>query len=167
MTQEYLNDDQIALQLAEVVRSYATEQDNVPFLSGDLRKSIIVELYGPGVAVISSNLPYARAVHDGRPQITIRPKKRTGALVFWKDSEKRGDPFPDGELFAEAVKAGELIVTKKVVQPARPANPFIKRAFVKLADNGAEFLRPQVKEATFKTIQEMLKPFKGIKFEET
>lgn len=76
--------DKIALLIAERTREIATRQENVPFWRGDLRKSIVAELTKKGTATISSNMPYARAVHDGRPAIVIRPQKKSTEIQDWK-----------------------------------------------------------------------------------
>jgi len=102
-----INPDQVVLQIAEIIREIATRQGNVPFWRGDLRKSIVTQLVGSGKATIGSNLPYARAVHDGRPAITIKPKKKK-ALAFFIGNKK--------------------IVRKSVYQPARKAKPFLTNA---------------------------------------
>ena len=106
-----------ALQIAEKLRAHATEQGNVPFDTGDLRKSHVVEPYGTTDALVSANTPYARAVHDGRPAITIKPKNKKA--LFWK-----GASHP----------------VKAVNQPARKGNPWLERASTKLANEGFDFL---------------------------
>lgn len=118
-----LTDLQIALQVAEKLREIATRQGNVPFDKGDLRKSHIVEPLGEDAAILSANTPYARAVHDGRPAIIIKPKKRKA--LKWKG--------PDGPMFAKSVK-----------QPARKANPWLARAVAELEREGLTFLAPQI-----------------------
>jgi hypothetical protein len=123
----------IALIIAERVREVATRQDTVPFLTGDLRKSIIVAKTGPGRATISSNLPYARAVHDGRPAVTIRPKRKKA--LFWK---------------------GAAHPVKLVKQPARKGRPFLMEAAAEVAaDLG--FLRKFVGESVLSEIRQDLK----------
>lgn len=103
----------IALALGEAVREIATRQENIPFKTGDLRKSITVCPAGPGRATVGSNLPYARAVHDGRPRITIRPKNKKA--LRWK---------------------GAAHPVKQVTQPARDGRPFLKEAARELANKG-------------------------------
>ncbi len=104
-----------ALMIAERLRDHATRQGNVPFDKGDLRKSHVVEPHGRDGAILSANTPYARAVHDGRPAITIKPKRKK-ALKF-----KGG--------FAKSAK-----------QPARKGNPWLARAVADLEREGAGFL---------------------------
>jgi hypothetical protein len=81
---DVMDADKIALLIAERTREIATRQENVPFWRGDLRKSIVAELTKKGTATISSNMPYARAVHDGRPAIVIRPQKKSTEIQDWK-----------------------------------------------------------------------------------
>lgn len=116
-----LNPQQIALQIAEKLREIATRQGNVPFDKGDLRKGHVVEPHGNDGAILSANTPYARAVHDGRPAITIKPKRGKG--LFWK-----GADHPVGA----------------VHQPARKGNPWLARAVQQIEDEGLDFLSPQI-----------------------
>jgi len=134
--------NQVAMLIAEKVREIATRQGNVPFLTGDLRKSVISRSLGGGRAVITSNLPYARAVHDGRPAITIRPKKK-GGILAWRKDGKRG-PLPKGKAFSAAVKSGEVIVARKVHQKARAGRPFITDAARQVEKQGYDFLEPML-----------------------
>jgi len=103
----------IALSLAEHLREIATRQGNIPFRTGDLRKSIVAQQGALGRAWVGSNLPYARAVHDGRPAVTIKPKK--GKALSWQ---------------------GAAHPVKKVHQPPRKGNPFLSRAAEELARDG-------------------------------
>lgn len=111
---------QIALQVAERVRDVATNQDLIPFLSGDLRKSIFAFLVSPGEASVGSNLSYARAVHDGRKALTIKPKNKK--VLAWKG--------PDGK----------MIFAKKVFQPAREGRPFLLNAISIIEGENFAFL---------------------------
>lgn len=113
---------QIALQIAYKLDEIATRQGNVPWDTGELQKSHVVEPRGAHDALLSANTPYARAVHDGRPAITIKPKKRKGAL-FWKGA-------------AHPVRA--------VHQPARKGNPWLARAVAELERDGLDFLAPKI-----------------------
>ncbi len=118
-----LNTTQIVLQIAEKVREIATRQGNVPFKTGDLRKSHVVHMLSETSAEVGSNLPYARAVHDGRPAITIRPKNGK-ALKF-----KIG---------------GETFFAKSVRQKARAGKPWLADAAQELRREGLGFLEKQV-----------------------
>jgi hypothetical protein len=147
----------IALKLIEVT----TRQDNIPFDRGDLRKSInetgIAE-EGRDVVVIGSNLEYARAVHDGRPALVIRPKKAK-MLAWWKNRQK-GDaykPFPTGKAFHDAILAGEIGIAKEVHQPARPANPYFARAVKTMADEGFDFLADDLREEVIRELERELR----------
>ena len=116
-----LNMQMIALRVAEKLREIATRQGNVPFDKGDLRKAHVVEPSGTDDAILSVNTPYARAVHDGRPAITIKPKKRKG--LYWK-----GANHP----------------VKSVRQPARKGDPWLVRAVEELEREGQDFLAPEL-----------------------
>ncbi len=116
-----LNAQQITLQVAERLRDHATRQGNVPFDRGDLRKSHVVEPHGQDGAVLAANTPYARAVHDGRPALTIKPKGKKA--LKWKGA-------------AHPVRA--------VHQPARAANPWLARAVAALEAEGLGFLAPAI-----------------------
>lgn len=115
----------LALQIAEKLREIGTRQGNVPFDKGDLRKAHVVEPDGADDALLSAKTPYARAVHDGRPAITIRPKR--GKALFWK-----GADHP----------------VKSVRQPARKGDPWLARAVEDLEREGVGFLAPEIGEAT-------------------
>jgi hypothetical protein len=86
---------------------------NVPVLTGTLRRSIshnVTAAAGNVTATVSAKTPYARAIEEGRPEVTILPKKGK-YLVFEID--------------------GEVIFARKVVQPARAAQPYLKPAITK------------------------------------
>ena len=100
-----MNFQWITLRLGEKLREIATRQGNVPFDKGDLRKAHVVEPHGSQDAIVSANTPYARAVHDGRPAITIKPKK--GKALHWK---------------------GAAHPVRSVKQPARKGDPWLQRA---------------------------------------
>ncbi len=136
----------IGLKLVEIT----TRQSNIPFYRGDLRKSItsqVIERKGDTVVIVGSNLVYARAVHDGRPAITIRPK-RAKILAWWTspDKQRRNTPFPQGKAFGRAVKNGEIRIAKEVHQSARAGNPFLSRALKTLQQEGFEFVRQDLNE---------------------
>jgi hypothetical protein len=86
---------------------------NAPVLSGNLRRSIshqVTAAAGNITATVSAKTPYARAIEEGRPEVTILPR-RGKYLVFEID--------------------GELVFARKVVQPARAAKPYLKPALTK------------------------------------
>jgi phage gpG-like protein len=118
-----MNLQRITLQIAEKLREIATRQGNVPFDKGDLRKSHVVEPSGDTDAILSANTPYARAVHDGRPAITIKPKRKKA--LAWK---------------------GARHPAKSVKQPARKGNPWLARAVQELEQEGLGFLEPEFGE---------------------
>jgi hypothetical protein len=123
----------IALLVAERLRELATRQGIIPFWRGDLRKSIYAKLIGPGTAAVGSNLPYARAVHDGRPAVTIRPKRKKA--LFW-----RGAAHP----------------VKKVVQPPRKGKPFFRWAMADMQRGGFDFLLPHVEKQIDQRLKDVL-----------
>jgi hypothetical protein len=120
-----INTKALVLQIAEKVREIATRQGNVPFDKGDLRKSHVVHLLSETSAEVGSNLPYARAVHDGRPALTIRPKNGK-ALKF--------------------TSGGKTIFAKAVHQKARKGRPWLAEAAQELGREGLGFLEGQITE---------------------
>ena len=129
----------LALRIAERLRVIATRQGNVPFDKGDLRQSHIVEPYGTSGARLSANTPYARAVHDGRPAITIRPKRKRA--LAWK-------------------RAAHPVAS--VRQPARKGAPWLKRAAEELEREGLAFLAPEIGRAAVADFERALRA-KGIR----
>lgn len=111
----------ISLKVAERLRGYATDPGFAPVLSGELRKSHVVQPYGATDALLSANTPYAAAVHEGRAAITIRPKSRKA--ILWSGA-------------AHPVRA--------VHQPARVGNPWMRRAVEALSRDGLGFLEPDL-----------------------
>ncbi len=71
---------------------------------GELRRSISVSSQGD-TAIVGTNKAYARAVHEGRKAVIIRPKKKR-ALVW----------------------SGGNRLAKRVFQPARSGRPFFRDA---------------------------------------
>jgi phage gpG-like protein len=71
---------------------------------GELRRSISVSGLDGG-AVVGTNKAYARAVHEGRKAIIIRPKKKRA--LAWNEGNS---------------------AAKRVYQPARSGNPFFRNA---------------------------------------
>ncbi len=118
--------DVVILQVAERLRDKATD-DEIPFLTGDLRKSIQTDLIGFGTASIGSNLSYARAVHDGRPAITIKPNLSKNP----RNPKKARLRFQVG---------GKVVFAKSVKQPARKGKPFLRDAAKEMDDEGYDFL---------------------------
>ncbi|UTS79559.1 hypothetical protein [Phaeobacter piscinae] len=116
-----MNLQRISLKVAEKLREIATRQGNVPFEKGDLRKAHVVEPSGTEDAILAANTPYARAVHDGRPALTIKPKRKKA--LAWK-----GGRHP----------------AKSVKQPARKGNPWLARAVDELEREGLDFLAPEL-----------------------
>jgi hypothetical protein len=109
------------LMIAEKLREIATREGNVPFKTGDLRKAHVVEPIGETDALVSVNTPYARATHDGRPKITIKPKRKKA--LAWSGGEHPA---------------------KSVTQPAREGTPWLSDAVTELTDEGLDFLAPDI-----------------------
>lgn len=134
-----LNRQFLALKIAEKLREIATRQGNVPFDKGDLRKAHVVEPHGVHDAILSANTPYARAVHDGRPAITIKPKR--GKALHWK---------------------GARHPVKSVKQPARKGNPWLTRAVAELEQEGLGFLAQDIGQDVADDLSEALRA-RGLK----
>lgn len=116
-----INKQRVCLLTAEKLREIATRQGVVPFDKGDLRKSHVVQPVGADNARVGTNMPYARAVHDGRPALVIRPK--TAKALF----------FP-----------GLKHPVRAVHQPARVGKPWLRQSVGILAREGLSFLAPIV-----------------------
>lgn len=111
----------VCLLVAEKLREVATRQGIVPFDKGDLRKSHVVQPVGADNARLGTNMPYARAVHDGRPALVIRPKSAK-ALFF----------------------PGLSHPVREVHQKARAARPWMQQSIGIMAREGLSFLVPIV-----------------------
>lgn len=127
----------IVLQIAERIRANALRNNRVPILTGDLRKSIQQYLLGPKSAAVGSNISYARAVHDGRGEVTIRPKK--AKVLAWKDP-----------------KTGQMVFRKKAVQPSREGQPFLLEAAQDVQDEGFSFLNPLLQRHGAQSLQDAI-----------
>jgi len=146
-----MNADKISYLIAERVREIATRQGNIPFLKGDLRKSIVLHYEGQGKTTIGSNLPYARAVHDGRPAITITPninKNPPRGYRKHKNPNRATLKFTIG---------GKVIFAKKVHQKKRKGKPFIKNAITEMKQNDFAWLEHQTSEEISRYIEKQLK----------
>lgn len=100
----------IAARTAQRIRAIVVKE-TVPFRTGELRKSIHVSRLGSGY-LVGTNKVYARAVHEGRKAMIIRPKN--GKALYWK---------------------GAAHPVKKVFQKARKGKPFFRDAVRIFADN--------------------------------
>ena len=108
---------QVALRIAHRIRAIAIREKLVPVgkpdpdsgkrTGGELRKSIHVSSV-PGGAMVGTNKVYARAVHEGRQALIIRPRRRKA--LRWKGGD------------------GNYLFAKKVFQPARKGRPFFRSA---------------------------------------
>ena len=107
----------VALRIAHRIRAIAIQEKLVPVgkpdpdsgkrTGGELRKSIHVSSV-PGGAMVGTNKVYARAVHEGRQALIIRPRRRKA--LRWKGGD------------------GKYLFAKKVFQPARKGRPFFRSA---------------------------------------
>ena len=107
----------VALRIAHRIRAIAIREKLVPVgkpdpdsgkrTGGELRKSIHVSSV-PGGAMVGTNKVYARAVHEGRQALIIRPRRRKA--LRWKGGD------------------GKYLFAKKVFQPARKGRPFFRSA---------------------------------------
>lgn len=129
-----MNLQRLSLKIGEKLREIATRQGTVPFDKGDLRKAHVVEPLGTDGAQVAVKTPYARAVHDGRPAIVIRPKRRK-ALV-WN---------------------GGASAAKSVVQPKREGRPWLRDAVETLEAEGLDFLAPDIGEEAAEELADALR----------
>ncbi|MDD3580801.1 MAG: hypothetical protein PHW74_07260 [Desulfobacca sp.] len=140
--------NRLALLIAERLQERGTIQGRIPFLTGDLRKSIQAQLIGQGLAVVGSILPYARAVHDGRPALTIRPRRKKA--LYWEGRTVGSRYFP-----------GAPHPLQKVFQPARKGKPFLRQAAEEMERTGFDFLveplKNQVSAALSKYLPRQIK----------
>jgi phage gpG-like protein len=106
----------VALRIAHRIRAIAIKENLVPVgrpdpdspkkTGGELRKSIHVSQTGDG-AMVGTNKVYARAVHEGRKAMVIRPKRKKA--LRWK-------------------RGGNFVFAKQVFQPKREGKPFFRNA---------------------------------------
>jgi hypothetical protein len=106
----------IALRIAHRIRAIAIAERLVPVgrpdadspkrTGGELRKSIHVSAFGDG-AIVGTNKVYARAVHEGRRAMIIRPKRKKA--LRW-------------------MRGGKEMFSGKVFQRARKGKPFFRDA---------------------------------------
>ncbi len=109
--------NRLALRIAHRVQAIAIREGMVPVgkpdpddtkrTGGDLRKSLRVSSLGAGSAVLGTNLAYARAVHEGRPALVIRPRK--ARALRW-------------------CRGGQAHFARRVFQPKRAGRPFLRNA---------------------------------------
>ncbi|WP_124219505.1 HK97 gp10 family phage protein [Tibeticola sediminis] len=100
-----LPDRRLMQMLAEHLREIAQRQGNIPWRTGNLYKSIIARVISDSEATVGTNVLYARAVHDGRPPMVIKPARKKA--LYWKGA-------------AHPVKA--------VKHPGIKPNPYLARA---------------------------------------
>lgn len=150
--------DRVALQIAERLRDKATEQKRIPFITGDLRKSITAQRIGYGRASVGSHLPYARAVHDGRKALTIRPNlKYNPPLGHRKLRVKKGGRWVTVSKSEYKPRArlkfkigGRTVFARSVFQQPRRPQPFIREAAAEMNRQGYRWLMPGLMKQTTK-----------------
>ena len=143
----------IAYRIAQEVVNYSTIQGRVPYLSGDLSKSITAYPLGKGEASVGSNLVYARAVHDGRPEITIVPKK--AKMLAWQTG---GSGYTaGGNKRSKGNKQIKWAHAKSVTQKAREGQPFLQEGFDDMAAHGFGFLDELLHDYVSAEIGEQIK----------
>ncbi len=106
----------VAMRMAQRLRTIVIKERLVPVgkpdddspkkTGGELRKSIHVSRSGRG-AVVGTNKVYARAVHEGRKALIIRPRRKR--VLRWKSG-------------------GKYVFARKVFQKKRSGRPFFRTA---------------------------------------
>lgn len=129
-----INVNEIVLKIGYKIEDLATKQGRIPFKKGDLRKSIKTTLIGRGTATVGSNLPYARAVHDGRPAVTIVPNVGKNPPYGFR---KHKNPVKAALKFKVG---GQTVFRKKVHQPPRKGKPFLREAVEEIQRQGFDWL---------------------------
>ena len=165
-----INVNEIVMKIALKVEDLATEQGRIPFLSGDLRKSITSELIKKGVARVGSPLPYARAVHDGRKALIIRPNVQKNPPFGFRTLSKKFR-LKDGKIVTKTYSreeyqkfarlkfkiGGTTVFARQVKQKARKGKPFLREAIDELRREGFDFL---LKDLARTYSKDLLKGFK-------
>jgi hypothetical protein len=100
-----------------------------------LKKSItmhgpIADASGPYVEV-GSDLPYAEAVHEGRPAMTIFPRQKKA--LWWRGIGGITNPDPPSPGDKRGIYANTGHPVPKAHNRARPGNPFLIRAIERVA----------------------------------
>lgn len=160
MSEEIFDIDAISLLIAEQVREKSTKQGRIPFLTGDLRKSIQAELISPGKSSVGSTLPYARAVHDGA---TIKPKKTAPYKKEVTRRSKSGKVSTFKQTFHPRLVFeidGETIFAKQVTIPSQP---FLHEAFEEMDRENYDFLNSYLEKQGIDYLEDQFKD--GIVFD--
>ena len=144
-----LDANKIVLLIGERIRDKAA--DNIPYRSGDARKSLDVNLVGEGIASVGGNLVYLRALHDGRPAITIKPNISINPP---KGNRKHQDPKRARLKFQIGSKT---VFAKQVKQPARKGNPFLRNAAEDVQREGFDFLDSYLSQVVEKDVLKQIK----------
>lgn len=106
-----LDPDRMAGRLAHRIRSITVEH-TVPVRTGELRNSIFVSRVRKGTWIVGTRKAYARAVHEGRSRVVIRPRRKKA--LYWP---------------------GARHPVRKVIQPPRRGTPFFRKAVDHFARN--------------------------------
>jgi hypothetical protein len=126
----------IAFQIAKKVLAAAV--DLVPVGSGarkgELMRSLKAERLGSDSAVVFSNNPYSRAVHDGRPAMEIVPNVAKNPP---RGERKHRDPKRARLKFKIG---GQEVFAKSVWQLERKPNPFLVNAAMQVDAEGYDWL---------------------------
>ena len=141
--------NKVVLLIAERIRDKAA--DKIPYRSGDARKSLDVTLVGEGIASVGSNLIYARALHDGRPAITIKPNISINPP---RGERKHQDPSRARLKFQIGSKT---VFAKQVKQPARKGNPFLRNAAEEVKREGFDFLDGYLSDVVERDVLKQIK----------
>lgn len=161
MTNPTMIAHKIGLKMVEI----ATRDGVVPFWRGDLRKSITYRITSTTVEV-GTNLVYARAAHDGRPPLVLRPKPGKKILAWWKDRNmaRLMRPFPKGPAFSAAVKKGLIGVAREVHLPALQGRPYLVTASRIFQTEGFDFLRDDLTDMSLQALNTNLQanPFRKV-----
>lgn len=130
-------EDMVRLQLkiaVERIRKYASKHHRYTTRTGNLERNGVdgAVMYNTGfIWVNTDKVPYARAIHEGRPQMTIVPRRSDGYLRW---VNKAGDDF---------------VFAKRVTIPTLKPDPFLYQA--------ADHEMPAIQKSFAKELQELIK----------
>jgi hypothetical protein len=108
--------------LAEHLREIAQRQGNIPRRTGNLYKSVTAQVISDTEAVVGTNVIYARAVHDGRAPMVIRPKRKKA--LYWK-----GAAHPVKAVRHPGIKPNPYFARAAETFAREPLPPFIRQTF--------------------------------------
>lgn len=132
-----LDEVQLQLEMAvERIKKYASKHHRYTTRTGNLERDGIntaVHFNTGFVWVDAEKVPYARAIHEGRPEITIVPRRSDGYLRW---VNRAGNDF---------------VFAKRVTIPPLKADPFLYEA----ADHEMPAIEKSFAEALQKLVQEL------------